>query len=66
DDDDEEEEHPASPDSIPPPPALRRLSIVHCLGYEARKSLVVAAARPIEDHRADYGFIDSVEAEIRR
>nr|GEW87222.1 hypothetical protein [Tanacetum cinerariifolium] len=45
DDDDEEEEHPASADSIPPPLALhrpevtlpprKRLSIVHCPGYEA-------------------------------
>nr|GFB71337.1 hypothetical protein [Tanacetum cinerariifolium] len=50
DDDDDEEEHPASADSIPPPPAL----------------LVAAAARPIEGRRADYGFVDSVEAEIRR
>nr|GFD47566.1 hypothetical protein [Tanacetum cinerariifolium] len=64
DDDDEEEEHPASADSIPPPPALRRLSIVHCPGYEAGESSV-AAARSIEGRRADYGFVDSVEAEIR-
>nr|GEX19920.1 reverse transcriptase domain-containing protein [Tanacetum cinerariifolium] len=55
DDDDEEEEHPASADSIPPPPALR-----------ARESSVAAAARLIEGRRADYGFVDSVEAEIRR
>nr|GFD11420.1 hypothetical protein [Tanacetum cinerariifolium] len=48
DDDDEEEEHP-------------RLSIVHCPGYEAEESSVAAAARPIEGHRADYGFVDSVE-----
>nr|GEY06565.1 hypothetical protein [Tanacetum cinerariifolium] len=75
-DNDEEEEHPASADSIPPPPALhrpevtlpprKRLSIVHCPGYEAGKSLVAAAARPIEGRRADYGFVDSVEAEIRQ
>nr|GEU53664.1 hypothetical protein [Tanacetum cinerariifolium] len=57
DDDDEEEEHPASAYSIPPPPALR---------YEARESSVAAAARPIEGRRADYGFVDFVEAEIRR
>nr|GFD40488.1 hypothetical protein [Tanacetum cinerariifolium] len=66
DDDDEEEEHPASANSIPPPPALHRLSIVHCLGYEAGESSVAAVARPIEGRRADYGFVDSVEAEIRR
>nr|GEZ26869.1 hypothetical protein [Tanacetum cinerariifolium] len=44
----------------------RRLSIVHCSVYEAGESLVAAAARPIEGRRADYGFVDSVEAEIRR
>nr|GFC96350.1 hypothetical protein [Tanacetum cinerariifolium] len=55
DDDDKEEEHPASADSIPPPPALR-----------AGESSVAAAARPIEGRRADDGFVDSVEAEIRR
>nr|GEW40456.1 hypothetical protein [Tanacetum cinerariifolium] len=66
DDDDEEEKHPASADSIPHPPTLRRLSIVHYPGYEAGESSVAAAARPIEGRRADYGFVDSVEAEIRR
>nr|GFB92726.1 hypothetical protein [Tanacetum cinerariifolium] len=101
-DDDDEKEHPASADSIPPPLALRRLSIVHCPGYEAGESSVAAVARPIEDRpevtlpprkrlsivhcpgyeagessvaavarpiegrRTDYGFFDSVEAEIRR
>nr|GEY11347.1 hypothetical protein [Tanacetum cinerariifolium] len=44
----------------------RMLSIVHCLGYEAGESLVAAAARPIESRRTDYGFVDFVEAEIRR
>nr|GEY48195.1 hypothetical protein [Tanacetum cinerariifolium] len=43
-----------------------RLSIVHCPGYEAGESLVAVAARPIEGRRAEYGFVDSVEAEIRR
>nr|GFB86454.1 hypothetical protein [Tanacetum cinerariifolium] len=47
-------------------PPRKRLSIVHCPGYEAGKSSVAAAARPIEGRRADYGFLDSVEAEIRR
>nr|GEX90214.1 hypothetical protein [Tanacetum cinerariifolium] len=59
DDDDEEEEHPASADSIPPPPALRVTAMVG-------ESSVAVAARPIEGRRADYGFVDSVEAEIRR
>nr|GFB74957.1 hypothetical protein [Tanacetum cinerariifolium] len=77
DDDDEEEEHPALADSIPPPPALsnrpevtlpprKRLSIVHCPGYEAGESSIADAARPIEGRRADYRFVDSVEAEIIR
>nr|GFB34980.1 hypothetical protein [Tanacetum cinerariifolium] len=66
DDDDEEEEHPSSADSIPPSPALRRLSIVHCLVYEAGESSVAAAARLIKGHSVDYGFVDSVEAKIRR
>nr|GFB93748.1 hypothetical protein [Tanacetum cinerariifolium] len=47
-------------------PPQKRLNIVHCLGYKARESSVAAAARPMEGRRADYGFVDSVEAEIRR
>nr|GFA15381.1 hypothetical protein [Tanacetum cinerariifolium] len=47
-------------------PSRKRLSIVHCPGYEAGESSVVAATRPIEGRRVDYGFVDSVEAEIRR
>nr|GEZ07988.1 putative reverse transcriptase domain-containing protein [Tanacetum cinerariifolium] len=76
DDDDEEEEHLASADFIPPPPTLhrpevtlpprKRLSIVHFPGYEAGESSVAAVTRPIEGRRADYGFVDFVEAEIRR
>nr|GFA23166.1 hypothetical protein [Tanacetum cinerariifolium] len=54
-DDDEEEKHLALADSILPPPALR-----------VRESSAAAAARPIEGRRADYGFVGSVEAEIRR
>nr|GEU74914.1 hypothetical protein [Tanacetum cinerariifolium] len=34
--------------------------------YEARESSVATLARPIEGRRADYGFVDSVKAEIRR
>nr|GFC99405.1 hypothetical protein [Tanacetum cinerariifolium] len=71
---------PASPPSSPPLQLLssdrredrpevtltprKRLSIVHCPGCEARESSVAAAARPIEGHRADYGFVDFVKAEI--
>nr|GFA51552.1 hypothetical protein [Tanacetum cinerariifolium] len=47
-------------------PPRKRLSIVHCSGYEAGESSVVVAARPIEGRRADYGFVDFVEAEIKR
>nr|GEZ10850.1 hypothetical protein [Tanacetum cinerariifolium] len=36
------------------------------LQYEAGKCSVAAAARPIEGCRADYGFVDSIEAKIRR
>nr|GEY53846.1 hypothetical protein [Tanacetum cinerariifolium] len=47
-------------------PPQKRLSIVHCSRYEAGESLAAAAARPIEGRRADYRFVGSVEAEIRR
>nr|GEV14742.1 hypothetical protein [Tanacetum cinerariifolium] len=47
-------------------PPRKRLSIIHCSGYEAGESSATAAARPIEGRRADYGFVGSVEAEIRR
>nr|GEZ78732.1 hypothetical protein [Tanacetum cinerariifolium] len=47
-------------------PPRKRLRIVHCLGYEAGESSVAAATRPIEGRRADYGFVDSVEATIRQ
>nr|GFC45719.1 hypothetical protein [Tanacetum cinerariifolium] len=47
-------------------PPRKRLSIVHCSRYEAGESSAAAVARPIEGHRADYGFVGSVEAEIRR
>nr|GFC74623.1 hypothetical protein [Tanacetum cinerariifolium] len=47
-------------------PPRKRLSIVHYPGYKAVESLAAAAARPMEGRRADYGFVDSVEAEIRR
>nr|GFB04806.1 hypothetical protein [Tanacetum cinerariifolium] len=47
-------------------PPRKRLIIVHCSGYEAGESSVAVAARPMEGGRTDYGFVDSVEAEIRR
>nr|GFC01154.1 hypothetical protein [Tanacetum cinerariifolium] len=39
-------------------PPRKRLSIVHCLGYKARESLVAAAARPIEED-IGYGIKDT-------
>nr|GEW92351.1 hypothetical protein [Tanacetum cinerariifolium] len=46
-------------------PPQKRLSIVHRPGYEVGESSAAAVARPIEGRRADYGFVGSVEAEIR-
>nr|GFB11752.1 hypothetical protein [Tanacetum cinerariifolium] len=46
-------------------PPRKRLSIVHCPGYKAGKSSVATVTRPIEGRRADYGFVNFVEAEIR-
>nr|GEY16132.1 hypothetical protein [Tanacetum cinerariifolium] len=39
-------------------PPQKRLSIVHCLGYEAGESLVATAARPIEED-IGYGIRDT-------
>nr|GFC43433.1 hypothetical protein [Tanacetum cinerariifolium] len=47
-------------------PPRKRLSIVHFPGYEAGESSATAAARLMECRSADYGFVDFVEAEIRR
>nr|GFB37062.1 hypothetical protein [Tanacetum cinerariifolium] len=58
-------EHKADRPEVTLPPR-KRLSIVHYPGYEAGESSVAAAARPIEGRKEDYGFVDSVEAEIRR
>nr|GFB61260.1 hypothetical protein [Tanacetum cinerariifolium] len=41
-------------------PPRKRLSIVHCSGYEAGESSAAAAVRPIEGRRADYGFVGSI------
>nr|GFC01265.1 hypothetical protein [Tanacetum cinerariifolium] len=58
-DDDDEDPEEDSADYL-------RLSIVHCPRYEAGESSAATVARPIEGRRADYGFVDSVEVEIRR
>nr|GFC41466.1 hypothetical protein [Tanacetum cinerariifolium] len=47
-------------------PPQKRLSIVYYPGYEAGESSVAAVARPIEGHKTGYGFVNSLEAEIRR
>nr|GEV87574.1 hypothetical protein [Tanacetum cinerariifolium] len=66
-DDDEEEEHPASADSIPPPPALRVTAKISSRPHPPTLFFTKEdAERPIKGRRADYGFVGSVEAEIRR
>ncbi|GJU35248.1 hypothetical protein Tco_1183602 [Tanacetum coccineum] len=47
-------------------PPRKRLGIDLGPRYEVGKSSAVAAARPIRGHRADYGFVDTVDAEISR
>ncbi|GKE74993.1 hypothetical protein Tco_1537034, partial [Tanacetum coccineum] len=47
------------------PPRKRLCLINPTLTYEVGESLT-AAPRPIGGHRADYGFIDTMDAEIRR
>ncbi|GJU73409.1 hypothetical protein Tco_1264814 [Tanacetum coccineum] len=56
----------------PPSPILRltlpprkRLGIALGPGYEVGESSAAAAARPAGDLRADYGFIDTMDKEIR-
>nr|GFC14199.1 hypothetical protein [Tanacetum cinerariifolium] len=71
DDNEDPEEDPADHDDEEEEPEVtllpqKRLSIVYCPGYEAGESSVAVATRPIEGRRADYRFVDSVEAEIRR
>nr|GFA50282.1 hypothetical protein [Tanacetum cinerariifolium] len=74
DDDDEKEEHPASADSIPPLPALRvmarissrpQLPILFFTKEDAERADRPEVTLPPRK-RADYGFVDFVETEIRR
>ncbi|GJW68494.1 hypothetical protein Tco_0122918 [Tanacetum coccineum] len=71
-DEEEQEEHPAPADSVlvyipditlPP---RKRLGIDLGPRCEVGKSLAAAAARPIRGHRADYRFVDTVDAKISR
>ncbi|GKA15071.1 putative reverse transcriptase domain-containing protein [Tanacetum coccineum] len=47
-------------------PPRKRLVIDLGPRYEIRESLVVAATRPVRGRRADYGFIGTMDTEIRR
>ncbi|GJY42573.1 putative reverse transcriptase domain-containing protein [Tanacetum coccineum] len=47
-------------------PPRKRLGIALGLGYEVRESSCAAAARPDGGLRADYGFIATMDREIRR
>nr|GFD39754.1 hypothetical protein [Tanacetum cinerariifolium] len=62
DDDDEEEEHQLRPTLF-----HLHLHFMSRLGYLLDPSRLhfAAAARPIEGRREDYGFVNSIEAEIR-
>nr|GFC75634.1 hypothetical protein [Tanacetum cinerariifolium] len=66
DDDDEEEEYPASADSIP---SLLALRVTARISFRPQPPTLFftkeEAERPMECHRADYGFVDSVEAKIK-
>ncbi|GJX93422.1 hypothetical protein Tco_0348008, partial [Tanacetum coccineum] len=79
-DEEEEEEHPAPADSILPLlssdhrtdrpeitlPPQKRLGIDLGPRYEIRESSATAATRPIGGRRADYGFVGTMDTEIRR
>ncbi|GKG15567.1 hypothetical protein Tco_0357890, partial [Tanacetum coccineum] len=47
-------------------PPRKRLGIALGPGYEVRESSAGAAARPAGGLRADYGFVATMDREIRR
>ncbi|GJS77743.1 hypothetical protein Tco_0727624 [Tanacetum coccineum] len=47
-------------------PPRKRLGIALGLRYEVGESSTTAAARPAGGHRADYGFVATMDSEIRR
>ncbi|GJU59387.1 hypothetical protein Tco_1237153 [Tanacetum coccineum] len=47
-------------------PPRKRLGIDLGPRYEIRESSAVAATRPVGGRRADYGFVDTIDTEIRR
>ncbi|GKD68072.1 hypothetical protein Tco_1322162 [Tanacetum coccineum] len=61
DDNEDPEEDPADCED-----ARKRLSIAFGPRYETGESSAAAVARPIGGRRADYGFVDTIDAEIRR
>ncbi|GKD55658.1 hypothetical protein Tco_1289045 [Tanacetum coccineum] len=78
-DEDEEEEHPARPTSVhlyyllttgQTCPRLHyhlgRGWVLTCPRYEIGESSAAAATRPIGGRRADYGFVGTMDTEIRR
>ncbi|GJS16837.1 putative reverse transcriptase domain-containing protein [Tanacetum coccineum] len=77
-DEEEEEEHPAPADSVPPVHRMTaRISIraepsislpprEEGPRYEVGESSSVAAARPTGGRKADYGFVGTMDTEIRR
>ncbi|GKE03215.1 hypothetical protein Tco_1395233, partial [Tanacetum coccineum] len=74
DDDDKEEEKPSRDDADEPfgdrpeitLPPQKRLGIDLGPRCKVGESSVAAAARPIGGRRADYGFVDTMDTEIRR
>ncbi|GJU27972.1 hypothetical protein Tco_1166593 [Tanacetum coccineum] len=80
--DKDEEEHPAPVDFVPPPvhrvtatiagvsevtlPPRKRLCIALGLRYKIGKSSSTLTARPTRCIRADYGFVSTLDDEIRR
>ncbi|GKB86931.1 reverse transcriptase domain-containing protein [Tanacetum coccineum] len=61
DEDEEEEEHPAPANSVPPP-----VHRVMARIYEVSESSSALTARPIGGFRADYGFVGTLDDEIRQ
>ncbi|GJV16726.1 hypothetical protein Tco_1362049 [Tanacetum coccineum] len=47
-------------------PPQKRLCYTQGPGYDIGESSSIAAARPTRGHRADYGFVDTMDAETRR
>nr|GFD40285.1 hypothetical protein [Tanacetum cinerariifolium] len=46
-------------------PPWKRLGIALGPGYEVVESSFIVAARPVEGLREDYGFVDTMDMEIR-